>query len=85
MQVRTGPGAQTPFRGGKIEGTDEAIAQEIKGVLEQLKGEVGERKRSNALDVRKMFVDAAKPGGGSWNGLRELVNFGSADSQTTKL
>ncbi|KAG8909790.1 hypothetical protein FRC01_006722 [Tulasnella sp. 417] len=76
-QVRTGTGAQPPKRGGIVEGTDEAIAQEIAGIVEDLKGPVGERKRRNLVAVRsKLLADLAK-GGDADAEVQKLINFGT--------
>lgn len=77
LQVRTGSGARPPRRGDKVEGTDEAVGEEIKQVLKALKGPVGERKRKNIEDVRQRFTDALAQGGLSDLALKELVAFGS--------
>ncbi|KAG8975328.1 hypothetical protein FRC05_005887 [Tulasnella sp. 425] len=77
VQVRTGPGARPPHRGGKVIGTDEAIAAEIRQILADLKGEVGQRKRRNILAMQRKFLEAKAPGGSADLALKALVEFGT--------
>lgn len=76
-QVRTGPGAIDPARGGKIVGTDEAIAEEVQQVIDDLKGDVGARKRKNLDRVRRETFDALEIGGPAYMATRELVAYGT--------
>jgi len=75
IQVRTGNGARPPYRGGKVEGTAEALEAELKEVLIQLAGEVGERKRNNLQAVRQSILDAMAEGGEVEGELKELMSF----------
>ncbi|KAG8927744.1 hypothetical protein FRC01_006990 [Tulasnella sp. 417] len=77
VQVRTGPGARPPRRGGQVVGTDEAIAAEIRQVVADLKGEVGQRKRMNIEAVQRQFLEAKTPGGSADLALKALVEFGT--------
>ncbi|KIO31898.1 glycosyltransferase family 1 protein [Tulasnella calospora MUT 4182] len=71
IQVRTGPGAQQPRRGGIVQGTDEAVAGEVKEVIECLGGEIGQKKRSNLAELRARLTQSLELGG-------------AADSETEK-
>ncbi|KAG8907628.1 hypothetical protein FRC01_007613, partial [Tulasnella sp. 417] len=71
QQVRTGPGAQQPRRGGIIQGTDEAVSAEVKEVIECLGGEIGQKKRSNLAGLRSRLAKSLELGG-------------AADSETEK-
>ncbi|KIO21440.1 hypothetical protein M407DRAFT_28961 [Tulasnella calospora MUT 4182] len=77
IQVRTGTGAQPPKRGDIVEGTDEAIAQEIAGIVEDLKGPVGERKRRNLAAVRSQLLADLAKGGDADAEVQKLINFGT--------
>ncbi|KAG9045077.1 hypothetical protein FS837_007066 [Tulasnella sp. UAMH 9824] len=77
VQIRTGPGARPPRRGGQVVGTDEVIAAEIRQVVADLKGEVGQRKRKNIEAVQKKFLEAKAPGGSADLALKALVEFGT--------
>ncbi|KAG9002475.1 hypothetical protein FRB94_003835 [Tulasnella sp. JGI-2019a] len=79
MQVRTGKGAAAPYRGGKVEGTSEAVAAEFKQVLADLKGEVGDHKRRNLQKLHQQFVDAMREGGQCEGDLRELLSITPED------
>ncbi len=68
------------MRGGKIYGTPEAVAEEFKGVLEDLKGPVGERKLKNLLAIREQFREAMKEGGEVDADLAAILNLGRKDS-----
>ncbi|KAG8874198.1 hypothetical protein FRB97_006085 [Tulasnella sp. 331] len=76
--VRTGVGAQPPYRGGKVEGTPDAVAAEMKHVLSDINSEVGERKRRNLEVVRHEMLEAMKKGGEAETELEKLLNLFSA-------
>ncbi|KAG9051282.1 hypothetical protein FS837_009548 [Tulasnella sp. UAMH 9824] len=71
IQVRTGPGAQQPRRGGIIQGTDEAVTAEVKEVTKGLGGEIGQKKRFNLAELRVRLAKSLELGG-------------AADSETEK-
>ncbi|KAG8858440.1 hypothetical protein FRB96_005325 [Tulasnella sp. 330] len=73
--VRTGDGARPPARGGKVEGTSEAVAAEIEQVLADLVGSVGERKRKNLGVVRQKMLDDMKEGGVCDMALKGLLDL----------
>ncbi|KAG8876178.1 hypothetical protein FRB97_004356, partial [Tulasnella sp. 331] len=75
IQVRTGDGARPPARGGKVEGTSEAVAAEIEQVLADLVGSVGERKRKNLGVVRQKMLDDMKEGGVCDMALKGLLDL----------
>ncbi|KAG9007968.1 hypothetical protein FRB94_008292 [Tulasnella sp. JGI-2019a] len=77
LQVRTGAGARPPYRGGKIEGTPEAVASEFNQVLVEIKGEIGQRKRKNLEAVRQRLLDATKEGGEAEVDLKRVLNLAS--------
>ncbi|KAG8840548.1 hypothetical protein FRB96_009063 [Tulasnella sp. 330] len=72
--VRTGDGARPPARGGKVEGTSEAVAAEVEQVLADLGGPVGERKRKNLGIVRRKMLDDMREGGLATSLYRALIN-----------
>ncbi|KAG8867582.1 hypothetical protein FRB98_004100 [Tulasnella sp. 332] len=74
IQVRTGDGARPPARGGKVEGTSEAVAAEVEQVLADLGGPVGERKRKNLGIVRRKMLDDMREGGLATSLYRALIN-----------
>ncbi|KAG8944273.1 hypothetical protein FRC04_002069 [Tulasnella sp. 424] len=63
IQIRTGPGAGQPRRGGIVQGTEEAIKAEVKEVLKCLGGEVGRKKTSNLLELRARLAKSLELGG----------------------
>ncbi|KAG9007266.1 hypothetical protein FRB93_008089 [Tulasnella sp. JGI-2019a] len=77
IQVRTGVGAGPPARGGKVEGTPEAVAAEFKQVLAEINGPVGERKQKNLNIIRQQFLDASKQGGEAEIALKGLADLGA--------
>ncbi|KAG8991572.1 hypothetical protein FRB94_012431 [Tulasnella sp. JGI-2019a] len=77
IQVRTGIGAGPPARGGKVEGTPEAVAAEFKQVLTDIKGPVGERKRKNLNVIRQQILDDMKVGGECHVALKGLLDLGT--------
>ncbi|KAG8870885.1 hypothetical protein FRB97_009269 [Tulasnella sp. 331] len=80
MQVRAGEGAQPPARGGKVEGTPDAVTAELKQILIDLKGEVGERKRKNLEAVRKQTLDALSEGGEVRKDVQAVLKLASGDA-----
>lgn len=62
-QIRVGPGAKPPMRGGTIEGTEEAISTEIRDIVRDMLGAVGNRKRKNLEVVRDELVASLRSGG----------------------
>ena len=68
------------MRGGKIYGTPEAVAEEFKGVLKDLKGPVGERKLKNLLVIREQFREAMKKGGEVDTDLAAVLKLGGNES-----
>ncbi|KAG8921227.1 hypothetical protein FRC03_000375 [Tulasnella sp. 419] len=76
VQIRTGVAAAPTRSGIKVEGTDEAIKHEIKQILSDLKGEVGDRKRKNVLAVQKMFRESVQTGGEADLALGSLLEYG---------
>jgi len=87
IQVRTGIGAGPPRRGGQVEGTPEALAAEVKQVLEEIKSPVGERKKRNLLALRERFVRemASDEEGGSVGGaVKDFLAFVSEPPKVTR-
>ncbi|KAG8985398.1 hypothetical protein FRB95_004919 [Tulasnella sp. JGI-2019a] len=80
IQVRIGGGAQPPARGGKIEGTPEAVAAEFKQILSEIKSDVGERKRKNLAVLRQQTFDALAEDGEVKGDVRALVEFASSNA-----
>lgn len=66
-----------PFRGTKIEGTLDAVADEVKQVLAEVKGPTGERKRRNLDALRLQTMDAVAEGGDGTVELQKLLDFAS--------
>lgn len=63
-QVRTGKhGLKPPLRGGSIEGSNDAVAAEVRRIISEVNGSTGARKRANFEVVRQEFLAAMKPGG----------------------
>ncbi|KAG8996339.1 hypothetical protein FRB94_008385 [Tulasnella sp. JGI-2019a] len=79
IQVRTGEGAQPPARGGKVEGTPAAVTAELKQILSEIKGEVGERKRKNLQVVRQQTFDALAEGGEVRKDMHALLKLAYGD------
>lgn len=80
IKVRTGYAAKPPLRGGTFEGTDEAIATEIEGVVDDLRGGVGLRKGKNLQDFRKVVFRARQEGGSSAQAMDDLLALGRSYS-----
>ncbi|KAG8920316.1 hypothetical protein FRC00_010205 [Tulasnella sp. 408] len=78
-KVRTGPGARPPRRGGEISGTNEAVAAEIEQIVEDIKGEVGKRKRSNLATLRESVLLGVKEGGDCYQAIDQLLAYASSD------
>lgn len=72
FKVRTGEGAQPSYRGGKVQGTTEAIVTEVEHVLAEMKGAVGERKRKNLQALRQEVLGSLAEGGDATVALRGL-------------
>lgn len=77
VQVRTGEGAKQPFRGGKVEGTPNAVAAELRQVLAELNGEVGEHKRKNLQVLRQKSLEAVAEGGEVQQAMHVLLSYAS--------
>ncbi|KAG8991571.1 hypothetical protein FRB94_012430 [Tulasnella sp. JGI-2019a] len=77
IQVRTGVGAGPPARGGKVEGTPEAVAAEFKQILADIKGPVGERKRKNLGAIRQRILEDMKAGGECHTAIKGLLDLGT--------
>ncbi|KAG9026666.1 hypothetical protein FRB95_008565 [Tulasnella sp. JGI-2019a] len=75
LQVRTGVGARLPYRGGKIEGTPEAVASEFHQVLVEVNGVVGQRKRKHLQVVRRRLLHAMNEGGEAEVDLKKLLDL----------
>lgn len=78
IQVRSGPnGLRPPARGGKVEGTPDALAAEVKQVLSELKegNSVGERKKVNLMALREQTLNAMSDGGEAEVALKEFMAF----------
>ncbi|KAG8849862.1 hypothetical protein FRB96_000607 [Tulasnella sp. 330] len=78
--IRTGEAAQPPARGGKIEGTPMAVAEEFKQILSEMKSEVGDRKRKNLMALRQGTFDALKEGGEVQKDMRACLRFLSGEA-----
>ncbi|KAG8728601.1 hypothetical protein FRC11_010665, partial [Ceratobasidium sp. 423] len=66
LQVRTGPAKSTAYEHGteiEIVGTDDAVREEMKKVLELSKGPRGEHQRVNARLLGKVITGSLGPGG----------------------
>ncbi|KAG8854670.1 hypothetical protein FRB96_007355 [Tulasnella sp. 330] len=77
VQVRTGEGAQRPLRGGKVEGTPDAVAAELRQVLVELESKVGERRRKNLQVLRQKSLEAVADGGEAQKGIQDLLRYAS--------
>ncbi|KAG8700938.1 hypothetical protein FRC11_012552 [Ceratobasidium sp. 423] len=78
LQVRTGPAKSTAYQNGtevKIVGTEEAVREEMKRVLELSKGPRGEHQRTNTRLLGGIVADSLAPGGSGDIGLER---FGQA-------
>ncbi|KAG8907629.1 hypothetical protein FRC01_007614 [Tulasnella sp. 417] len=80
LQVRTGPGADPPLRGGSIDGSNDAVKAEIKQIAEDIKGEVGERKRQNLAAFREKILAELAEGGDSYEAIDHLITYASSDN-----
>lgn len=63
-----------------MEGTPDAVATELKQVLEELKGEVGDRKRKNLQVLRQKSFDAVAKGGETQRGIKDLLEYASGSA-----
>lgn len=50
------------YRGGKVEGTDEAIRAELKEVFEKVRGKEGEEVRKGMEGLHRIEMDSRKDG-----------------------
>ena len=80
-QVRTGPGAQPPRRGGTVVGTQDAIAAEVTQIIDDLRGEVGARKRRNFDNVRAKFLNELGEGGAVHQALEDIVMLAASSTK----
>ncbi|KAJ7258928.1 UDP-Glycosyltransferase/glycogen phosphorylase [Mycena rebaudengoi] len=65
IEVRTGKG-QLPLLSGRVpQGTRAAVGSEIRGVIDDCRGSVGEEKRRNAQRMRAEYARAWEEGGSS--------------------
>ncbi|KAG8845877.1 hypothetical protein FRB96_002245 [Tulasnella sp. 330] len=80
LQTRLGEGAQPPARGGKVEGTAEAVVAEFKQVLSEIKGEVGKRKRTNLMALRHQTFEALKEGGEVQKEVRACLKLAAGEA-----
>ncbi|CAE6438722.1 unnamed protein product [Rhizoctonia solani] len=77
LQIRTGPAKSSAYRKGaeiKIVGTDEAVREEMKHILELSKGSKGELQRTNTQILGQVISDSLGPGG---SGDAALTKFGT--------
>jgi len=81
LQVRTGLGARPPCRGGKVEGTPEAVAAEFKQILVDLKGKVGDCKRKNLHALNQQFLEALKHDAEAETNLRAFLKWAGAEEK----
>lgn len=58
-----------------MEGTTEAVAAEMKQILEEMKGSVGERKRKNLNVLRQAMLGSLVEGGETSIGLSGLSKY----------
>ncbi|KEP48857.1 UDP-glycosyltransferase 74C1 [Rhizoctonia solani 123E] len=75
LQVRTGPAKSTAYQNGKevkIVGTDIAVREEMKQILELSKGPRGEHQRMNASLLGEVITDSLGPGGSGDLGLEKF-------------
>ncbi|ELU44042.1 hypothetical protein AG1IA_01929 [Rhizoctonia solani AG-1 IA] len=66
LQVRTGPAKSAAYRNGaevKIVGSDDAVREEMRGILELTKGPRGEHQRANTRLLGKAIANSLAPGG----------------------
>ncbi|CAE6476114.1 unnamed protein product [Rhizoctonia solani] len=78
LQVRTGPAKSTAYQNGaeiEITGTDDAVREEVKRVLELSRGSRGEHQRVNVRLLGRVISDSLAPGGSGDFGLE---SFGRA-------
>ncbi|CAE6409699.1 unnamed protein product [Rhizoctonia solani] len=77
LQVRTGPAKSIAYQNGKeveIVGTDDAVREEMKQIIEWSKGPRGEHQRRSARLLGKVIIDSLAPGGSGDVGLEKLGN-----------
>ncbi|KAJ1302252.1 hypothetical protein OPQ81_001072 [Rhizoctonia solani] len=75
LQVRTGPAKSTAYRDGaviKIQGTDDAVREEMRHILELSKGSRGEHQRANVRLLGKIITESLAPGGSADVGLERF-------------
>ncbi|CAE6484184.1 unnamed protein product [Rhizoctonia solani] len=75
LQVRTGPARSTAYQNGsevEVVGTDVAVREEMKHILELSKGPRGEHQRRNASLLGKVITDSLGPGGSGDLGLEKF-------------
>lgn len=76
LQVRTGPAKSVAYQNGtnvEIVGTEGAVREEMRRLLEMSKGPRGKHQRTNMRLLGKVFTDSLAPGG---SGDTELGRFG---------
>lgn len=56
----------------------EAITVEVEQILEDLKGQVGERKKKNLETLRRRIFAGFEEGGETTTAMKALVDFGSS-------
>ncbi|KDN43701.1 hypothetical protein RSAG8_05891, partial [Rhizoctonia solani AG-8 WAC10335] len=75
LQVRTGPAKSTAYQNGnevEIVGTDDAVREEMKRILELSKGSRGGHQRMNARLLGKAIINSLAPGGSGDKGLEKF-------------
>lgn len=84
-KVRTGHGVRPPYRGGRVEGTKEALAGELKRVFQELGGEIGQRKAKNLEALREKLRDSLTEGGEVDDDIKGCIAYASAGGESAVL
>ncbi|KAJ1302255.1 hypothetical protein OPQ81_001074 [Rhizoctonia solani] len=75
LQVRTGPAKSRAYRSGsevEIVGTDDAVREEMRSILEASKGPRGRHQRTNTRVLGKVIADSLAPSGSGETGLEKF-------------